>query len=1072
MIKLLKASAGSGKTYRLAKTYIGMLLGSKDEHAYRHILAVTFTNKATDEMKRRILKELDQLAREPEKSPYYSDFISSFPSAKALADRAGKILTAMLHDYGAFAVSTIDKFVQTTLKAFAREIGQFASYQVELDRDSLVRESVDRILDSLSNGDSLLKWLTDRAMAGLNEDGKFSIEGGLYEMAKSLKSDAHREAMGGCSSAEMYSSSNLEAVRGECLKIIKDFEAKAQSAAKALAAAFNNVGIDPAETKRFGKSDPMALLIMRKCSHSKRGEPIENLSKTQMEACGDPEKLFGTNFFRGRDKNSIIGALLGPCSNLYGLFEERNYKTYRTAYIIRDQIYNLGVAERLYGEFDSLMKEKNVLAIEESNTLLKKIIDGSDAPFVYEKIGVRFEDFLLDEFQDTSRIQWENFEPLLKESNSGGHDNLVVGDVKQSIYRFRSSDWNLLASGVKQAFGRDADDGEALTENWRSTGQVVEFNNKFFCFARRELDAMLGVTDSEEGIIAPIYSDVVQTARTGDPQKGSVELTWCPEATEGSTDSDPVLPAVLSSINKALEAGASLSQIAILVRWNSEGSKVASYLGANGIAVVSNDSLRVKSSLTVRRLTSLLAYNTGGDEGKPLDRYVAKSTGITGKRAYFSIPDLCESLLRDLKEFDPVTYEKETFYIQSFMDEIKLWTSKNGNKLASFLKYWEDSDKKIASPDGIDAVSVLTIHKAKGLEFPYVIFPYPEKVELYPRKTPKKWCRLPQDSGLSVSEGVVWEVTLSGKSTDTLFADEYRRERELQFTDNLNIVYVALTRASKALHVISTAEKATSPKEGGFSNLLYAYAKVSGALEVIPSMEETTPQKTGKGKEKEQISAGSAFYGEPYNFKTPSSGGKEVAESVPSIYESYSLNPVGEEDASGATETRLKLRADASDFFDDEGHTGYGASLRIRGTVLHDILSEVVVPSDLDGAVRRAVAAGRLSGEEAAEAEGLLRGAIKSVSDRGWFPSSREGVRNEEAIITSSGEVRRPDRVVDLADRTVIIDYKFGHPERAYYTQLREYASLYSQMFPSRPVEAWLWYLTESDPSKSCVLVE
>ena len=1061
MIKLLKASAGSGKTYRLAKTYIGMLLGSKDEHAYRHILAVTFTNKATDEMKRRILKELDQLAREPEKSPYYSDFISSFPSAEALADRAGKILTAMLHDYGAFAVSTIDKFVQTTLKAFAREIGQFASYQVELDRDSLVRESVDRILDSLSNGDSLLKWLTDRAMAGLNEDGKFSIEGGLYEMAKSLKSDAHREAMGR-SDYSMYSSDRLSNVRKECVAVKNKYENRLKDTQAALQKAFDDAGVSPEDTTR-----KFASSLIKYSLNNKKGEKP---APTYLQRCLDSDQWFAQSK-RAYLNPFVISKLSGPLADFAGLFDKK-YNLYRTACILLGQVYNLGIAERLYGEFDSLMKEKNVLAIEESNTLLKKIIDGSDAPFVYEKIGVRFEDFLLDEFQDTSRIQWENFEPLLKESNSSGHDNLVVGDVKQSIYRFRSSDWNLLASGVKQAFGEDADEGETLTENWRSTGQVVEFNNNFFRFAYEEMDKILGATNPEEGFIAPIYSDVVQTARTGDPQKGSVELTWCPEAPEGSTDSDPVLPAVLSSINKALEAGASLSQIAVLVRWNSEGSKVASYLGANGIAVVSNDSLRVKSSLTVRRLTSLLAYNIGGDTGKPLDRYVAKSTGITGKRAYYSIPDLCESLLRDLKKFDTATYEKETFYIQSFMDEIKSWTSKNGNKLASFLKYWEDSDKKIASPDGIDAVNVLTIHKAKGLEFPYVIFPYPEKVKLYDSEKTKRWCRLPQDSGLSVSEGVVWEVTLSGKSTDTLFADEYRKERELQFTDNLNIVYVALTRASKALHVISSVKKATPPKEGGFNNfsqLLYAYAKDSVIPIVTPSMEETTPKKAGK---KEQISAGSAFYGEPYNFKTPSSGGKEVAESVPSIYESYSLNPVGEEDASGATETRLKLRADASDFFDDEGHTGYGASRRIRGTVLHDILSEVVVPSDLDGAVRRAVAAGRLSRSEAEEAQKLLSEAIESVSDRGWFPSSREGVRNEEAIIPSSGEVRRPDRVVELADRTVIIDYKFGHPERAYYTQLREYASLYSQMFPTRPVEAWLWYLTEPDPSESCVLVE
>ena len=1048
MIKLLKASAGSGKTYRLAKTYIGMLLGSKDEHAYRHILAVTFTNKATDEMKRRILKELDQLALEPEKSPYYSDFISSFPSAKALADRAGKILTAMLHDYGAFAVSTIDKFVQTTLKAFAREIGQFASYQVELDRDSLVRESVDRILDSLSNGDSLLKWLTDRAMAGLNEDGKFSIEGGLYEMAKSLKSDAHREAMGE-SDYSMYSSDRLSNVRKECAAVKNEYENRLKATQAALQKAFDDAGVSPEDTTRKFASS----LI----KYSLNNEKGEKPAPTSLANC-----LNSDNWFPQRNRSYlnpfVISKLSGPLADFAGLFDKK-YNLYRTACILLGQVYNLGIAERLYGEFDSLMKEKNVLAIDESNTLLKKIIDGSDAPFVYEKIGVRFEDFLLDEFQDTSRIQWENFEPLLKESNSSRRDNLVVGDVKQSIYRFRSSDWNLLASGVKQAFGDSADDGEALTENWRSTGQVVEFNNKFFCFARRELDTMLGVTDSEEGFIAPIYSDVVQTARTGDPQKGSVELTWCPEAPEGSIDSDPVLPAVLSSINKALKAGASLSQIAVLVRWNSEGSKVASYLGANGIAVVSNDSLRVKSSLTVRRLTSLLAYNAGGDEGKPLDRYVAKSTGIIGKRSYYSIPDLCESLLRDLKKFDTATYEKETFYIQSFMDEIKLWTSKNGNKLASFLKYWEDSDKKIASPDGIDAVNVLTIHKAKGLEFPYVIFPYPEKVRLYDSEKTKRWCRLPKGSGLPVSEDVVWEVTLSGKSTDTLFAEEYRKERELQFTDNLNIVYVALTRASKALHVISTQKtaKPSSSKElskrfGNFSQLLYAFAREQSPY--LPDLSQGYSNL-----------AVSVLYGQSYDFSSYTDDMRGTSNAVESYYESFPLNTAEE------GKTRLKLRADASDFFDDEGHTGYGASRRIRGTVLHDILSEVVVPSDLDGAVRRAVAAGRLSGEEAAEAEGLLRGAIKSVSDRGWFPSSREGVRNEEAIITSSGEVRRPDRVVDLADRTVIIDYKFGHPERAYYTQLREYASLYGQMFPTRPVEAWLWYLTEPDPSKSCVQV-
>lgn len=1056
MIKLLKASAGSGKTYRLAKTYIGLLLGSEEPHAYRHILAVTFTNKATDEMKRRILKELDQLAREPEKSPYYSDFIDTYPD---LAARAGSVLTEILHDYSAFAVSTIDRFVQRTLRAFAREIGQFASYEVELDREALVHESVDRVLDSLNDGDSLLDWLTECAIEGLTEDGKFTLEKDLYESAEGLMSDKHREAMGE-SDYSMYSSGRLKEAKRECEVVVRNFEREAKEGAAALQEAFGATGLDPSETKCSGRV-PMAVSIINRCLNAKRGKHIEKPSDTQMAACGDLSKMFKTDFWKGRNKESIISALQSPCLRISKLFEENNYKRYRTARELLEQVYNMGMAQRLHDEFDALLKEKNVLAIDESNTLLKKIIDGSDAPFVYEKIGVRFEDFLLDEFQDTSKIQWENFEPLLKESNSTGRYNLVVGDIKQCIYRWRGSDWKLLANGVKNNFGDDADEGESLTENWRSAREVVKFNNNFFKYVTGVLDHQL-----HGEYISPIYSDVEQAAMSDDPQPGSVELTWCVGADDAS---DPVLPAILDAIGKACERGASYSQIAILVRKNYEGASVASYLGSNGVPVISDDSLSVKSSLTVRHLVSLLAFY--GGSGDPVDRFLAESFGIAGKKQSYSLPDLSESLLRDIRDKDPETVGKETLYIQSFMDDLRSWTTKNGNKATAFLKYWKDSDRKIASPDDIDAVRVLTIHKAKGLEFPYVIFPYPEKVGLY-RSDTRGWCCLSEERGLPKSDGIVWNVGLNNGTKDTFFAKEYSNERVLQYTDNLNTCYVALTRASKALHVISTLEKAKllqNPRNSNdrykdFSQLLYAYSKDN----LDPSLPDLANDEL-----KEDVHV---FIGEPYSFEGLPSGKKDAPETVASCYESYPLNDPEE------NEPRLKFRADASDFFDEEGHTGYEASSRIRGTVLHDILSEVIVPSDLPMAVRRAVAAGKLSQEEASSAEKLLSDAIESVRDLGWFPSERGSVSNEHAIISPSGEERRPDRVVHLPDRTVIIDYKFGHPERSYYTQLREYAALYGKMCESvsssndsasapRTIEAWLWYICEPDPAKRIVRV-
>lgn len=1029
MIRILKASAGSGKTFHLAKTYIRLLLMSEERHAYRHILAVTFTNKATDEMKSRILKELDILAREPEKSDYYEEFRKEFGSAEKLRARAGELLVDMLHDYGAFAVSTIDRFFQRTLKAFAREIGQFASYQVELDKQSLVHESVDRILDALTEENKeMLNWLTDSVMDQLEQGGRYSLESRLYEMAEALKSDEHREVVrqAGIDEKKAYSKENLLAVRKGCRKVMQQFTETVKEHASAALDVLSAAGVDPADTNRgfLAKLESYARLTLKDAPAAPTASWISNAR--------NPQKWFPKKNAAALPR--VQGALEGPLNAFCDLFD-MPWKVYNTASILAGQIYSLGIAGELYREFDALVREKNVMSLDDSNVILSRIIGGSDAPFVYEKLGVRFEDFLLDEFQDTSTVQWSNFRPLLEESDAGGRENLIVGDVKQSIYRWRGSDWKLLDSGVKQEFPR-ADDGEPLTQNWRSCRAVVEFNNGFFQFAADRLDRQYG---KGKGLISKIYGDVAQVPRTKETAPGHVQVTFCE-----SKDEEP--QAVLASVRAAREAGADYEHIAVLVRNNDSGSDIAGFLVDNGVPVISDDSLRVKSSVTVRRLVSLLSHVENRSDD--VSGYLASSLDIAVPDSYHSLVDLAEELLRGLRRMDGTLFDGEILYIQSFMDELQDWVTGHGNNLASFLKAWSDADPKISSPAGTDAVRVMTIHKSKGLEFPYVIFPYAESVGLLRPQT--RWSR-PELKGTPL-EGFAdgaYRVKLSKDTCNTLFADDFEQERLFQYIDNINTFYVAMTRPEKELHVIAARPSAKcvgacmendeSYEFADFSQLLYWYVQHRGE-------DRTEPRDVWEE-------------GEPFDFRTLPR--KVRTEGLTAGYPSYPLNPGPGDAAEDVRERgRLKFSADSVDFFREDAAV---RSPRLKGLVLHAILSETVVPEDLDKAVEMAVMRGACDAEQAGRYRTFLTDKIAGVSGRGWFPEDPAMVRNERPILGTDGREYRPDRVVSTPEGTMVIDFKFGEPEAAHRSQVRRYVSLYEAMGHG-PVRGWLWYLREEGP--------
>ena len=994
MLKILRASAGAGKTYQLALEYIRLLVREEDPLAYRHVLAVTFTNKATEEMKSRILKELDTLAREPEKSKYLEKLLPECGgSVELLQERAKTQLSGILHDYSAFAVSTIDKFFQQTLRAFSREVGQFSSYQVQLDMKALQQECVDLVLDGLQENDKdLLGWLTESARTDLSKTGRFSVENTLMDMAKSLY-DLPEDA-------PILSHGQLMELRRQCKEVMAAFEKDLAAAVKSIEDVFNAAGVDTADTynswlsKGINKcKDPATIAAPTPAFRNKAQDPSQWFPKAKAHYLP-----------------AVQGRLEGPLDAFLAMFDQP-FKDYKTARIIIDQIYSLGVADTLRKAFADVQKQNNVITLEDSNTILRGIIDGTDTPFIYEKLGVRFDDFLLDEFQDTSDVQWENFLPLIRGSESTGGQSLVVGDVKQRIYRWRGSDWSLLGSRIGKEFPRA--ESENLTGNHRTCRRIVEFNNRFFKYAADTLDGMLGLDPASTDSISYIYNGVTQDVCTKETAQGLVEAVF----------TDDQMGEVVSSVQSLIEKGVAPGQIAVLVRNNKEGSQTAAALVKEGVSVVSDDSLFVRSSVTVRRLVSqmsLVASPSNPDKPSAAG-FMGAELGLEIPENYHSLLDLAEGLLRSLYDADPQKFQAEIPYIQAFMDYLKDWMSTGGNNLDAFLKAWQVSEAKISSPSSGNSVRVITIHKAKGLEFPFVIFPFAEKVTLYKEST--YWCA-PELEGSALKEKAqgYFRVSLDSGASDSLFEKRYLEERRMQAIDNINTFYVALTRPKFGIKIIAK----TLPKEiknNNFSQILYSFL-------------------------------GTTDYSEGELFVPPVEENKE--ESMVLGYPSFPAQSGG----------RLCFSPEAADYFGEDGTYGQDASARIRGNVLHDILSSVVVETDVPAAVHSAVLDGDLPAKAEKETLELLESRIASVRERGWFSPGAKVIR-EAAILDRSGQEWRPDRVVVHPDGSVsVIDYKSGEPDPKYVRQVERYVNLYRAMGYS-DVKGYLWYLADNTVKES-----
>ena len=923
MINIFKASAGSGKTHTLSKTYLDLLLKADSKTAYRNILAVTFTNKATEEMKERILRDL---AEEGKTNP-----------------RAREILINLLHDYGSFSVSTIDKFFQQALRAFSRELGSSGNYQIELDKASLTKEAMDRVLDDLTEKDKdLLGWFTKQLETALDNGESFHLESSLYEMA---------EEFGDVNEKFTYDKKKLTELKARCKEIVDTFHKDVYE---------NALCID---TTTWGKTAAKGL-AQYAGAQTKYKDSVKAANATTLA------KLAET----------------AGCEAMYALMnpQGRRWKEYRTARMVEKVIFTLGLAEEFYSKLAIIEEEKGVISLDESTSLLRDIIDGSDAPFIYEKLGVRFNHFLLDEFQDTSVVQWENFKPLLANSVSEGYSNIIVGDVKQSIYRWRNSDWNLLDKEIEENF-KGKVKVITLKENWRSTQSIVNFNNEFFTFAADNLG------------LSKIYADVKQEVKVKDSQEGCVTVDFCEDELE----------MIDGYIEQAVAAGAKMSDMAILLRTNGEGKKVAEYLLSKGYSVISDDSLDLKSSLIIRKIVSYLHSLCNNSDS--LNTYLSESLEIDSEREYHSLLDLVDGVIKDLSETHPDEIKGQTLFIQSFMDDILEWTSIHGNDLRQYLKHWEESKIAISSPNDPNAIRITTVHKSKGLAFPIVIFPFAEKVGLFKEDT--LWCHLDSDAEMGESFNSIFPVVLGKSSGDSFFSESLKNEMEMQRIDNLNIFYVCLTRARKEMHIIaknppkSLIDGKSSPND--LSQLLYLYCEQNGYT-----------------------------FGSPYRWNEASKKEDSEIEEFDAEYETYGMNPE-------ACSRRFVASSDAWDYFSEEG---IGQSKRLRGIEQHALLSRIRTSDDAPEVLRSIEP----------QTRELLLERISAHSE--WFSPELKTL-NEVAIIDSFGNTNRPDRVlVDEEGHVTVIDFKFGEEDEKYSGQVRRYMRLFREMGYGE-VSGYIWYV-------------
>lgn len=1043
-----KASAGSGKTFTLAVEYIKLLI--LNPYAYRQILAVTFTNKATAEMKERILSQLYGIHTGDRDSAAYLNRIKeeTGKTAEEVREAAGTALSYMLHDYSRFRVETIDSFFQSVMRNLARELELSPNLNIELDSGEVLSNAVDSMIEKLGPTSPVLAWLLDYINERIADDKRWNVSDEIKSFGKNIFDEVYIEK-GGPLREKLRQPQTVQLYRRELQTLAAVILEQMQGFHDQFVGVLEANELTPDELKGGAKGIGS---YFRKLY---RGELSDEVRNTTVENCLDSEENWATKTSK---KRTAIVELAKE--NLMDLLETaevhrtKNNRLYNTCQLSMQYLNNVQLLAHIDEEVRLLNQESNRFLLSDTNALLHQLVKDGDSSFVFEKIGANIRNVMIDEFQDTSRMQWDNFKLLLLEGLSQGADSLIVGDVKQSIYRWRNGDWGIL-NGLNKSIGHFPVTVKTLTTNRRSEANIIHFNNLFFTAATKYLN---GKHKDEIGTdcvaLEKAYADVAQESPR-EEERGYVKVDFLDSDKEQDYEQE-TLVSMGQEVERLLASGVRLNDIAILVRKNKRIPAIADYFDkVLHYKIVSDEAFQLSASKAICMLMDALRYLS--DENnliaraqlaiayqndilqqsedwntlmlRPAESYLPAE--LLERKEELKLMPLYELLEELFSIFQLKRITDQDAYLFAFFDAVTDYLQNNSSELDAFIRYWEEKLNSKTIPSGeVEGIRIFSIHKSKGLEFHTVLLPFCDWKLESERNDHRVWCE-PTESPFNTLD--LLPISYNKLMKESLYKNDYLQERLQLWVDNLNILYVALTRAGKNLLIWSKREQT-----GTISELLANVLPIVALRQKVEMTENTYEYGAVCASEEER-----------------------TKQSTNKLVQKPQKLPVQMESMRHDIEFRQSNRS--ADFIQGIDEEESDSRFINRGRMLHTLFSAIETQDDIDSAIDRLVFEGVIREEEKEEIiHEVVEKAFSMPEVQTWY-SGDWTLFNECAIIYKENgklQTRRPDRVMMKNGEVVVVDFKFGKENRKYNKQVKEYMKLLSDMGYTS-ITGYLWYVDE-----------
>ncbi len=1012
---IYNASAGSGKTYSLTKKYLQLLLSGNSPLVFRRILAITFTNKAVGEMKSRILDSLYKFSK-PEilssPEPMFKELCSDIGlNAELVQKKCGLVLKQILHNYSFFEISTIDKFNHKILKTFSWDLQISQTFEVELDMDSLLERAVSNLLERAGQTPELTQALLDFSLEKIEEEKSWNIAHDLIEIGRLLFQENHLTQLKSLSNKSI---SDLKTLQIKIGKRIGQLDEDSLQLANNALAKMTQAGFEYDDFPR--KTLPNHFV---KITEGER-KPKALYNNKLLEA------LTSGNILKAKDDREVSelsSQLLEDYLSLKKVLYTRVFL--RNVY---SNVVPLTVVNELAKEIKRLEEEEDVVPISRFNQLISEEIKNQPVPFIYERLGEKYRHYFIDEFQDTSKMQWQNLIPLVANALESGGDSenqgslFLVGDLKQAIYRWRGGSAEQFLHLLNQDRTPFITQPQirTLETNWRSYSEIIAFNNHFFSF----VGYFLGNNQ---------YNELYQK---GSAQKenqnsgGYVDLLFLEQDLDQKEEQ--YCRQVFQTLLNLRQRGFQYSDICILVRDNGKGALVANFLSEYQIPLVSSDSLLLSQNPTVNFLISLLnllLYPAENNFGYEVLSFLASLKKVGDKHDFiFTNLETPNTLLRQEFGFDiPELSNKSTFdilesaivqfdlalgseaYITFLMDEVLEVEKKNGPGISVFLEHWErkKNSLSITAPEFVDAVTIMTIHKAKGLEFPVVIFPFANSIINDSRKRNKIWVTsddFEADMGFK-------NILMNFTSDFSMYPESAKRafEEEEQSTelDAVNVLYVALTRAEKELYLISEM-----PRTSTTLNDMQSYAHLFRAF----------VEKKGRFSETKYH----------YTFGNPLENMDSENKQNTTFDIPYATRP--------RTQQVISISTVQGQFWDTE----VGDAMEL-GNLVHEALAKIIYHEDVAQVLEVISKEGKTTPKDFENLSKYVNETVSHPLLKTYF-TPKYKIYSEREILTESGETLRPDRIVIDSNEATVLDFKTGKPSPKHNSQILRYSEALKAM--------------------------